>query len=89
MQVVLALTWVFLKQRPSLWATIGSVFILGGTALSALPHTEADSDSLWYATNHINIGGGLFKTCHPNANMIRFSYYSIEKFNYTNLSGTS
>eukprot|EP00041_Stephanoeca_diplocostata_P025632 m.676198 g.676198 ORF g.676198 m.676198 type:complete len:406 (-) comp22788_c1_seq99:879-2096(-) len=47
--VVLLLSWVLLKQRPSLWATIGSAFILGGTALSALPHAKADSDSLWYS----------------------------------------
>lgn len=46
---VLGLAWIFLQQRPSLIATICAVAIIGGTALSAVPHATADAGSLWYS----------------------------------------
>lgn len=44
---VLGLAWIFLGQKPSITATMASLAIVGGTALSAVPHSENDTDSLW------------------------------------------
>jgi drug/metabolite transporter (DMT)-like permease len=46
---VIGLAWIFLQQRPSLIASLAALAIVGGTALSAVPHATKDAGSLWYS----------------------------------------
>lgn len=74
---VLALSWVFLQQRPSLIATASALAIVGGTALSAVPHAEADTGSLWYS-NLLFFSAQIFFSGEKVYEEATFGEYSVD-----------
>jgi drug/metabolite transporter (DMT)-like permease len=74
---VLVLSWIFLQQRPSLIASISALAIVGGTALSAVPHAEKDTGSLWYS-NLLFFSAQIFFSAEKVYEEATFGEYSVD-----------
>eukprot|EP00038_Savillea_parva_P009187 m.181783 g.181783 ORF g.181783 m.181783 type:complete len:400 (+) comp15359_c0_seq1:265-1464(+) len=74
---VLLLSWIFLGQKPSLVATLSALAIVGGTALSAIPHASKDTGSLWYS-NLLFFSAQVFFSGEKVYEEATFGQYSVD-----------